>query len=580
MTAQKKSPAARKTARKTSKKKAAVKKPAVEKVAAGAAEAERQLTCFVVIGFGRKTDYATGRVLDLDKTYEQLIRPAFDRVDVNAFRAIDANLTGSIDSIMYRWIFEADIVVADLSTLNANVFYELGVRHAQKPNTTIIIAESVLMSKIPFDLSSFVIHQYHHGGDDIAPEEQERFVAHLASIQQGIIDSHRAARELDPDAPLEGDSPVYTFLPNMTAPSFEGTTKLVPPPYVAPELRKKDAEEGESLGSIIDAAEGAKGRKDFPEAIRLFEKAIETELASKPPSDQEKKPDVFLAQRLALVTYKNGETKDADGNIDKDRAIAALGEAEQVLERYCAPKISTDPETLGLSGAINKRLFDLTGDLEYLDRAIAFYERGFFVKQDYYNGINVAFMYTVRSLLLEDRFEAIVSYGHANMIRRKVGEICQEIIDDEEFHSRADRDWVLMTLAEVYQGLGRTADEERLTRRIEAEADPFSMDSYTSQKAKLAEAIEEFQRKVRPGDLAAAPASEEAPARGEAQPPAEPAASKEGVDGETTHEPTVSRLAASGPRAAALGGHPITIDAGVADRPIKAVEIHCKIEYD
>ena len=43
----------------------------------------------MIIGFGRKTDYATGRVLDLDKTYEQLIRPAFDRVGVNCFRAIE-----------------------------------------------------------------------------------------------------------------------------------------------------------------------------------------------------------------------------------------------------------------------------------------------------------------------------------------------------------------------------------------------------------------------------------------------------------------------------------------------------------
>lgn len=526
MTAAKKKP--------VSNKKAAAKKRHTKKTTSGA---ERQLTCFVVIGFGLKTDYATGRVLNLDKTYEQLIRPAFDLVDVNAFRAIDANLTGSIDSIMYRWIYEADIVVADLSTLNANVFYELGVRHAQKPNTTIIIAESVLMSKIPFDLSSFVIHQYHHGGDDIAPEEQERFVAHLAAIQQGILASQKAALELDPDALIEGDSPVYTFLPGMTAPSFEGSTKLVPPPYVPPALREQAAEVGESLGSIIDAAEAAKGSKDFPAAIRLFEKAIETELASKPDSGRDKKPDLFLAQRLALVTYKNGETKDADGNLNKDRAITALGEAEEILARYCAPKISTDPETLGLSGAINKRLFDLTGDLGYLDRAIAFYERGFFVKQDYYNGINVAFMYTIRSLLLEDRFEAIVSFGHANMIRRKVGEICQEIIDDEQFHSRADKDWVLMSLAEVYQGLGRTADEERLARRIEAEAEPFSMDSYTSQKAKLAAAIEEFNAKVRPDDLGAAPA-------------------------------------------AALGDHPITIDANVADRPIKAIEIHCKIEYD
>jgi hypothetical protein len=40
------------------------------------AKAIRQLTCFVVTGFGNKTDYSTGRVLNLDKTYQQLIRPA------------------------------------------------------------------------------------------------------------------------------------------------------------------------------------------------------------------------------------------------------------------------------------------------------------------------------------------------------------------------------------------------------------------------------------------------------------------------------------------------------------------------
>ena len=36
------------------------------------------LNCFVVIGFGRKPDPATGRVLDLDKTYTKLIKPAFE----------------------------------------------------------------------------------------------------------------------------------------------------------------------------------------------------------------------------------------------------------------------------------------------------------------------------------------------------------------------------------------------------------------------------------------------------------------------------------------------------------------------
>ncbi|MFT6093811.1 MAG: hypothetical protein ACJA2Q_001711 [Pseudohongiellaceae bacterium] len=173
------------------------------------AQASSQQTCFVVTGFGNKTDYSTGRVLNLDKTYQQLIRPSCDQVDVICFRAIDANLTGSIDSIMYRWIYQADIVIADLSTLNANVFYELGVRHAQRPNTTIIIAESVLMQSIPFDLSSFVIHQYEHGGEEIVTGEQERFVGHLSDVLKKIIEVEQRRQKVAVDVSPKSDSPVF-----------------------------------------------------------------------------------------------------------------------------------------------------------------------------------------------------------------------------------------------------------------------------------------------------------------------------------------------------------------------------------
>ncbi|MDH5626459.1 MAG: DUF4071 domain-containing protein, partial [Nitrospira sp.] len=480
---------------------------AVRKQAAQAGKgAERQLTCFVVTGFGNKTDYSTGRVLNLDKTYEQLIHPACDTVNVNCFRAIDANLTGSIDSIMYRWIYEADIVIADLSTLNANVFYELGVRHAQRPNTTIIIAESVLMQRIPFDLSSFVIHQYEHGGEEISPKEQERFVNHLSEVLEKIIAAEQRRREASPEVRRESDSPVFKFLIGMTPPAYDAETYVEPPAYIPLAQReKKKVKEGESLASVIDAAEAAKKKSNFPEAIRLFGRAIEMQTEGK----TDKKPDLFLAQRLALVTYKGGEKRDADGHIDQKTAIAALNEAENILAKHCAPKISNDPETLGLSGAINKRLFELTDDLEYLDRAIRFYERGFYVKQDYYNGINVAYMYTQRANLLPDRFDAIVSYGHANMIRQHVVEICKELIEDEEgFASRGDKQWVYMSLAEAYQGLDQTADEERLERKIDSEASEFAKATYQEQKAKLGKAMDEFKRKVRPAELSAKSAAD------------------------------------------------------------------------
>ena len=174
------------------------------------------LTCFVVIGFGTKTDYATGRVLDLDLTYRELIKPAFDKVGVNCFRAIDINVTGSIDTLMYKWIYHADFVVADLSTMNANVFYELGVRHAQRPNTTLIMAENEIFSRLPFDLSHTIIYGYDHQGESIAEPEAERFVSLMSAQLEKLV-----------ERPIENDSPVYTYLPGMAPPSWTDPVELI-----------------------------------------------------------------------------------------------------------------------------------------------------------------------------------------------------------------------------------------------------------------------------------------------------------------------------------------------------------------
>jgi hypothetical protein len=57
-------------------------------------------SCFVIIGYGIKSDLATGRKLNLDRTYENLIKPVFKSLGVECFRAIDKNKTGVIDSIM------------------------------------------------------------------------------------------------------------------------------------------------------------------------------------------------------------------------------------------------------------------------------------------------------------------------------------------------------------------------------------------------------------------------------------------------------------------------------------------------
>ena len=76
-------------------------------------------TCFVVMGFGQKVDLATGRTLNLDATYHNLIKPAIEEAGLECCRADEITHSGNINVPMYRHILTADVVVADVSTANS-----------------------------------------------------------------------------------------------------------------------------------------------------------------------------------------------------------------------------------------------------------------------------------------------------------------------------------------------------------------------------------------------------------------------------------------------------------------------------
>ncbi|MEO8568236.1 MAG: hypothetical protein ABI419_03850, partial [Ginsengibacter sp.] len=160
-----------------------------------------QLTCFVVMGFGKKTDFETGRTLDLDKSYENMIKPAVEAAGLMCIRADEIVHSGEIDVPMYEQLLKADVVVADLSTSNKNAFYELGVRHALRPYTTVVICEDGMKSP-PFDVNHILVRKYHHLGEDIGTSEAKRFSSELGDAIKKIVGKD----------PRDNDSPVYTFL--------------------------------------------------------------------------------------------------------------------------------------------------------------------------------------------------------------------------------------------------------------------------------------------------------------------------------------------------------------------------------
>ena len=142
-------------------------------------------TCFVVMGFGPKVDLATGRTLDMNKTYEFLIKPVLEDLSIDCIRADEIPHSGVIDVPMYEWLYKADLVVADISTANANAIYELGVRHALKPYTTIVMAEDKLI--YPFDLNHISIMRYVHLGSDIgATTVLVDNLAHIGGLVAGL----------------------------------------------------------------------------------------------------------------------------------------------------------------------------------------------------------------------------------------------------------------------------------------------------------------------------------------------------------------------------------------------------------
>jgi tetratricopeptide (TPR) repeat protein len=151
-----------------------------------------------------------------------------------------------------------------------------------------------------------------------------------------------------------------------------------------------------------------------------------------------------VLQKLALATYKS----------KLPTPMGALEDARAILAQL-NPEISTDTETLGLWGAIHKRMWDMSQDTKRLDAAIFAYEKGFYLKNDYYNGVNLAYLLNLRASLAKDRFEAIADSVLAQRTRRRIITICESLLDQKNLPG--EMYWILATLAEACFGLGDQA---------------------------------------------------------------------------------------------------------------------------
>jgi len=430
----------------------------------------RKKTCFVVMGFGEKIDYQSSpqRTLNLDRTFENIIQPAVIDCGLECIRADKIIHSTVIDKPMYENLLDADLVIADLSTSNANAIYELGVRHALRPHTTIVMAENSF--SFPFDINRISIVKYKHLGEDIGVSEANRVKKILMEkITKLVVDT-------------EVDSPVFLFLPKLAEPEkqrFSGSgeekriasLELAAPAPAAPAEKTSEisfadltAKLREEMRRVIEKARAQAGAPaDWLPIIGLLQQA------------QTMQPnDPYIVQQLALATYKSEQP---------DRK-SALNAAKQILS-VLAPATSSDAETVGLWGAIHKRLWDLGKDIADLNQAIRAYARGYLLKDDHYNGINYAFLLNVRAAISTGD-DAIADRVQAKRFRAEVAAICEKLLADKDRPLSGEAlFWVNATRVEAKVGLAAPDADAMYGEVLGTAPEPWMAKAMADQIGKL-----------------------------------------------------------------------------------------------
>jgi hypothetical protein len=346
--------------------------------------------CLVLMPFGRKTD-GTHKEIDFDKVYETFIRPAILAAGLEPIRTDEEQSGGFIHKPTYERLLFSQFAVADLSLATANVFYELGIRHAVRRNTTVTIFESG--TRLPFDVAPLRAMPYDFVEGAVSQVEQK--IKALADLIQTSLHAQRT----QDDSPiaqlitkykfpeldyLQQDAEAFRELVNKTEVTRKELKALVNQ-WQAYEKEKNTAGKQEVLDKIkrmeADAADELGHNFDllyaFLDAYKSISAFQEVITLLKPKVDTTARGNQYLQQQLALAYNKTRQ---------REKAETILTE---IIDQ-CGP----DSETNGLLGAVYKSLMDdhQADELiyqHYCSQAIRAYLDGFEADpRDYYPGVN------------------------------------------------------------------------------------------------------------------------------------------------------------------------------------------------
>jgi tetratricopeptide (TPR) repeat protein len=260
--------------------------------------------------------------------YDEILKPTISLLGYSAFRADEVQKSGAITKEIIKRVASADLVVVDITELNPNVFYELGVRHSLRARGTVMIIDETRTETIPFDIGSYRVIKFRGDLPGLGKLRRELTAFVVALNSPAEMEDRR-------------DNPVHDFLPSLPENALDAANKSS-----EGELREKlakaqaklreyesrvgsvsdmaspgaptaldvitqylsEATEGNLLSDLTSAAEAAARKLDRKEFLAVLRKILD-------------RPNVRLSPREYRLLAGNSEALGLD---DVNRAIYDL----------------------------------------------------------------------------------------------------------------------------------------------------------------------------------------------------------------------------------------------------------------
>ena len=340
---------------------------------------------FIAMPFGTKPG-ADGQPIDFNRIFDELLKPALQDAGCEVFRADEEQRAGDIRTDMFQELLVADLVLADLTLDNPNVWYELGVRHALRARGVLLVQGP--RATQPFDI--YTERKLRYRLNDGAPDP-----AHLAADRAALAAMARATL----DAPSRRRvSPVYALLEHLREPEWRSLLLDQPNEfnqgYEAWRSRMEVARQKNLAGDILVLSDETPTRALWLEAKRQAGNCL-------------LKLQHF---ELALEQFEAALALEPEDKPSLEKRIVCLGRLgrhEEAREqvRLLTERHPSDPEAWALAGRVEKvhwvsRWRDATLppeqmreaaaiELASLEEAIAPYHQAFIADPSHhYSGIN------------------------------------------------------------------------------------------------------------------------------------------------------------------------------------------------